>query len=118
VRPGAIVDYQHFDPPGRLGKRVRNIFVAAAPKRSRLGLVDLEFAANVIAWMALHIEETPSIVNLLAPQLPTRGELIQRLRRANPDIFVVWLPRIVLLPLSWFAIGVQKLLRPRRPAID
>jgi hypothetical protein len=28
------------------------------------------------------------------------------------------MPRIVLLPLSWFAIGAQKLLRPRSPAID
>ena len=25
VRPGAVVDYQRFDPPGRLGKRVGNM---------------------------------------------------------------------------------------------
>jgi hypothetical protein len=25
---------------------------------------------------------------------------------------------LLLVPLSWFAIGLQKLLRPRRPAID
>lgn len=118
VRPGAILDYQHFDPPGRLGKRVGNVFVAIGPKRSRLGVVDVELAANVIAWMAQHIDEVPPIVNLLAPQLPTRVELVKRLRRANPDILVVWLPRLLLVPLSWFAIGLQKLLRPRRPAID
>ena len=118
VRPGAIVDYQHFDPPGRLGKRVGSVFVAVGPKRSTLGVVDVEFAAKVLAWMTQHVDEVPAIVNLLAPQLPTRDGLVKQLRRANPDISVVWLPRMVLLPLSWIAMGAQKLLRPSRPAID
>ena len=118
VRPGAILDYDAFDPPGRLGKRVGKVFVAVGSKRSRLGVVGLDFAAGAISWMALHFADAPALLNLLSPELPDRAELVTRLRRRNPDIVVVWLPRAVLLPLSWLAVAVQKIRRPRRPAIE
>jgi len=31
---------------------------------------------------------------------------------------VVWLPTIVLVPLSWTAIVLQKILRPGKPALN
>jgi len=31
---------------------------------------------------------------------------------------VVWLPPLVLHPLSWAALGLQKLLKPRAPALN
>jgi hypothetical protein len=40
------------------------------------------------------------------------------LRKSNPDLTVVWLPRPVLVPLSWLAVLVQKAMRPKRPAIN
>jgi predicted dehydrogenase/nucleoside-diphosphate-sugar epimerase len=118
VRPGAIVDYAAFDPPGRLGKRVGPFFVAVGSPRERLGVVDLAFTARVIGWMATHFEEAPDTLNLLEAELPTKRELVRRLRETDPDLRVIWLPWPILLPLSAAATVVQKVLRPRRPAIS
>ncbi|SLM50190.1 conserved protein of unknown function [Nitrospira japonica] len=118
VRPGALVDYSQFDPPGRLGKRLGNVFVAVGSSSDRLGVVDVEFAGRFLAWMTDHWQDSPSHLNLLDPVLPTKRELLEQLRRMNPDLTVLWLPRIVLLPLSWCATLAQKLLRPGKPAIN
>jgi len=118
VRPSALVDYRHFDPPGLLGKRVGNIFVAVGMPGHQLGVVDVVFSAQTLAWMVRHFEAAPTVLNLFEPELPTKRELLARLRRANPDLTVVWLPPAILLPLSWLAIAIQKILRPRSPAIS
>ena len=118
VRPGALVDYRDFDPPGRLGKRVGNIFVAVGSSGDRLGVVDVGFAGRFLGWMPDAWDEVPTPLNLLDPISPTKRELLDRLRQANPDLTVLWLPRMVLVPLSWLATLVQKALRPGKPAID
>jgi len=118
VRPSALVDYRHFDPPGLLGKRIGNIFVAVGMPSYQLGVVDVVFSAQTLAWMVRHFDEAPLVLNLFEPELPTRRELLARLRRTNPDLTVVWLPPAILLPLSWFAIALQKVVRPRSPAIN
>jgi nucleoside-diphosphate-sugar epimerase len=118
VRPGAIVDYQHFDPPGRLGKRVGNIFAAVGSPRDRMGIVGLDFAARVLAYLTLDFERAPDKLNLLDPELPTKSALLARLRRSNPDLTVIWLPMWVLKPMSIGLIALQRLLRPRHKAID
>jgi predicted dehydrogenase/nucleoside-diphosphate-sugar epimerase len=118
VRPGAIVDYTAFDPPGRLGKRVGPFFVAVGSPGDKLGVVDLAFTTQVLAWIALHFDDAPAVLNLLAPELPRKRDLIRALRKTDPDIRVVWLPWFVLSPLSAAALGLQKLLRPRRPAVN
>jgi nucleoside-diphosphate-sugar epimerase len=118
VRPSALVDYRHFDPPGLLGKRVGNTFVAVGMPGHQLGVVDVVFSAQTLAWMVQHFDEAPRYLNLFQPELPTKRELLARLRRANPDLTVVWLPPVVLFPLSWFAIALQKVVRPGSPAIN
>ncbi|HEX6967166.1 MAG TPA: Gfo/Idh/MocA family oxidoreductase [Gemmatimonadaceae bacterium] len=118
VRPGALVDYDNFEPPGRLGKRLGNIFVAVGSPRDNLGVADVRFAGRTLAWMATHFDEAPQTLHILAPQLPTRRELVSRLRKVNPDLTVVWLPTALLVPLSWTAIGAQKVLRRGKPAVD
>jgi len=118
VRPSALIDYRHFEPPGLLGKRIGNIFVAVGMPGHQLGVVDVVFSAQVLAWIVRHFEEAPPLLNLFEPELPTKRELLVRLRRANPDLTVVWLPPVVLLPLSWFAIALQKVIRPRSHAIN
>jgi predicted dehydrogenase/nucleoside-diphosphate-sugar epimerase len=118
VRPSALVDYRHFDPPGLLGKRIGNIFVAVGMPGQKLGVVDVVFSAQTLAWMVRHFEEAPRVLNLFEPELPAKRELLVRLRRANPDLTVVWLPPVILVLLSWFAIGLQKALRPRSPALN
>ncbi len=118
VRPGALVDYEDFEPPGRLGKRLGNVFVAVGSPRERLGVADVGFAAEVLSWIADHFERAPATLNLIAPDLPPKRALLERLRQGNPDLSVVWLPWPVLIPLSWTAILLQKLLRPGRPAMN
>jgi len=118
VRPGALVDYSQFDPPGRLGKRLGNFFVAVGSSLDRLGVVDVGFAGRFLAWMVDHWQDAPSHLNLLDPVLPTKQDLLKQLRKMNPDLTVLWLPRIVLVPLSWCATFAQKILRPGKPAIN
>ncbi len=118
VRPGPLVDYANFDPPGRLGRRIGNMFVAVGSPSDRLAVTEIEFAARVLTWMQAHFDEAPAVLNLLNPDPPTKREAIEVLRRSNPELSVVWLPMPVLVPLSWMAIGLQKVLRPGRPAMN
>lgn len=118
VRPGAITDQRNFDPPGRLGKRVGNIYVAVGSPKDTLGVVDVVGAASVLAWMVGHFEQAPRVLNLIEPNLPTRRDLVRQLRRSNPDLSVFWMPRFVLLPISGIAVGLQKALRPGKAAVS
>jgi len=118
VRPGAIVDYQNFDPPGRLGKRAGNIFVAVGSPRDRMGVVGLDFAARILGLLAMDFEQAPAKLNLLDPESPTKAALLTRLRKTNPDLSVLWLPMWVLKPLSLLLIGLQKLIKPGRKPTD
>jgi nucleoside-diphosphate-sugar epimerase len=118
VRPGAIIDYRNFEPPGRLGKRVGNLFVAVGSPSDKLGVVDVGNAAALLAWMTKHFEDVPPVLNLIEPVLPTRRDLIRQLRRSNPDLRLIWLPRPVLLPVSGAAVSLQKALRPGSPAVS
>lgn len=118
VRPGAIVDYQNFEPPGRLGKRLGNIFVAVGSPRDRMGVVGLDFAARMLAHMAADFDQAPAKLNLLDPDPPSKSVLLAQLRRNNPDLTVIWLPMWVLKPLSLAAIALQKVIKPGRAATD
>lgn len=118
VRPSALVDYRQFDPPGLLGKRIGNIFVAVGMPNHQLGVVDVVFSAQTLAWMVRHFSEVPPFLNLFEPELPTKRELLVRLRHSNPDLTIVWLLPAVLHPLSWFALALQKVMRPRSAAIS
>lgn len=118
VRPGALVDYENLDPPGQLGKRLGNFFVAVGEPGKQLGVADVGQTGKVLAWMTDHWALAPANLNVLDPDLPPNKELLRHLRRMNPDLTVVWLPTFVLVPLSWAAIALQKLLRPGKPAIN
>lgn len=118
VRPGAIIDAEEYDPPGRLGKRVGPLFVAVGSGSGRFGVVERGFAAAVLSWMVRHFNDAPELLNLVDAEPPTRGELVRRLRATNPDLRVLWLPRLLLVPLSGAAVLLQRVLRPRSKAID
>ena len=78
----------------------------------------MHFSARTIAWMVESYDRAPDTLNLLRPTLPTKRELVARLRKTNPDLSVIWLPTVVLVPLSWGATLLQKILRPGKPAIN
>jgi predicted dehydrogenase/nucleoside-diphosphate-sugar epimerase len=118
VRPGAIIDRRAFDPPGRLGRRIGNLFVAVGSPSDRLGTVEREFAASALAWIVEHFEEAPAAINLLSPELPEKRELVAALQRINPGMRVFWLPRPLLAVISGCAVVAQRLLRPGRVPVD
>lgn len=112
VRPGAIIDASAFDPPGRLGKRVGPIFVAVGSRRGRFGTIDRDVAAEVLSWMVRNFDDAPPLLNLIDAEALSRGEMVDRLRANDPDLRVVWLPRLLLRPLSGLAVLAQRVLRP------
>jgi len=118
LRLGPLVDYESFTAPGRLGREIARLFVAAGMPSSSLSVCDVHTAAAVIRDYASHFEEAPRLVNLLEVPAPTRRDLVERLRAVRPDLRFVWLPFPLLRMLSMLAIGLQKLLRPKKPALD
>jgi hypothetical protein len=81
-------------------------------------VVDVSFAARTLIWIVRHFDDAPRTMNVLSPTQPTKRDMLRRLRQSNPDLRVVWFPRAVLRPVSWTAIGAQKVLRPGSPPID
>jgi nucleoside-diphosphate-sugar epimerase len=118
ARPGPLVDFGNFDPPGRLGRRIGNFFVAVGTPGDRLAITELRFAARVLIWMLDSFDSAPETLNLLNPDLPTKRQAIEHLRRKNPDLTVIWLPMALLTPLSWIAVLAQKVARPGRSAMN
>jgi hypothetical protein len=75
-----------------------------------MGVVDLEFAAAVLAWLAVEADDVPSVLNLIDPHPPSRAQLLQRLRNDNPEIKVIWIPRGAIVP-ALNAVGILARLR-------
>src|SRR5207253_8417691 len=84
----------------------------------QLAVAERSLAARTLAWLALHFDEAPETLHLVAPQPPTKRDLVTLLRGTNPDLTVVWQARALLLPLAWLSIALQKVLHPRRPAMN
>jgi nucleoside-diphosphate-sugar epimerase len=118
VRPGPLVDYRRVEPPGRLGRRVGNLFVAVGSPSDRLEVIDVSLASSVIRVLLNEAAPWPKALNLVQPVPPTKAELLQLLRSGNPQLRVVWVPWFLLWPLSQFAKAAQRLVRPSRPPID
>jgi lipopolysaccharide/colanic/teichoic acid biosynthesis glycosyltransferase/predicted dehydrogenase/nucleoside-diphosphate-sugar epimerase len=118
ARPGPLVDACNFEPPGRLGRRIGNFFVAVGSPGDRLAMTDVAFAARTLVWMLDHFDSAPATLNLLDAELPTKREGVLRLRQRNPDVTVMWLPTVLLVALSWVASIAQKLIRPGKPALN
>ena len=117
VRPVPLVDFSDFSPPGRLGRRLSNLFVAVGRPGNPLVVADTASTARAVAAAALRPSDTEDVMNLVPRVPPSRGDLVSRLRSASPEVSVIWLPGLLLHPLSWSATLAQKLLRPGRPAI-
>jgi predicted dehydrogenase/nucleoside-diphosphate-sugar epimerase len=118
VRPGALMDENAFDPPGLLGRRIGNVFVAVGSGRDRLPTVDVKLVAHTLAWMVNNFTDAPDVLHMIDPDPPTKRSLVARLRHDSPDLSVVWLPRLLLHPLSWAALVAQKILRPGQQPIN
>lgn len=118
IRLGPLVDLEAYAPPGRLGREVARLFVAMGLPSSKLAICGVGTAAAALRYAAEHFEDMPPIVNLLESPTLARRDLVRRLRRARPDLKVLWMPFPMLWLLSVAMTVAQKLLRPRRPALN
>lgn len=118
VRLGPLVDYSDYTQPGRLGRDVARLFVAMGSRRSQLSVCDTRTVARVIRHYANEFATAPRCVNLVEVPPTTRGELADRLRQTRPELRFFWMPFWMLRLLSWLATGLQKLLRPGKPALN
>jgi predicted dehydrogenase/nucleoside-diphosphate-sugar epimerase len=118
VRLGPLVDFGDFTAPGRLGRDVGRLFVTMGTPSSPLSVCDVHTAAKVIGHYANAFSTAPRLVNLLEVPAITRGDLAARLRKTRPELRFLWLPFPVVRFLSLVATGLQKVLRPGRPALD
>jgi predicted dehydrogenase/nucleoside-diphosphate-sugar epimerase len=117
VRPGPLVDYASFQPPGRLGRELGPWFVAIGGKQSPLSVCDVGTAARVIRWYAQDFVEAPQMLNLIEAPPPVRRELVGRLRQERPDLSVLWCPGIILRATSPLLKVLQRwLLGSKKPS--
>jgi predicted dehydrogenase/nucleoside-diphosphate-sugar epimerase len=100
IRPGPLVDYRAFEPPGRLGREVGPLFVAIGPKRGLMSVCDVSTAARVIRSYVEDFESAPAILNLVDGSPETRRDLLARFLARRPDLKVWWVPAILLRALS------------------
>lgn len=116
IRPGPLVDFREFDPPGRLGREVGPWFVAIGPRSSKLPLIDVGRAAAAIAAAVEQFDETPHVVNLVDPAAPVRVDLVERLRERRPDLGVFWVPlRALKLANPFLKLAQRLVLGSKRP---
>ena len=118
IRLGPLVDFTDYTPPGRLGRDVSRLFVAMGSRRSALSVCDTRTAARVIRHYANDFAAAPLCVNLVEVPATTRGDLADRLRATRPELKFFWMPFWMLKTVSVLATGLQKLLRPKHPALD
>lgn len=107
IRPGPLVDYRAYQPPGRLGRELGPLFVAIGPRRGALSVCDVSTAARVVRSYVQDFDAAPPVLNLVEAPPPARRELMDRYRKDRPDLRVLWFPAWLLRLLS----GPLKLLQ-------
>lgn len=118
IRPGPLVDFDSFTPPGRLGREAGPYFVMIGKKRDKLSLCSVQTAAKVIRYYMECRDSVPPLLNLIEPDAPTRGELVSLFLKDRPDLSVLRIPSPVFWCLSALAMLLQRVLRPGRKPLD
>ena len=118
IRPGPLVSYSDFEPPGRLGREVGPFFIMIGSKRSKLSLCTIETAAKIIRKYVDNFDSMPPVLNLIEADSPTRGELVSLLLRTRPDLKSLRLPSGFLWALSPALKLLQRLVFSGRKPID
>ena len=118
IRPGPLVDYTAYHPPGRLGRELGPFFVAMGPKNGALSVCDVTTAARVIRSYLQDYSSAPPVLNLVEAPAPTRRELLARYLEARPDLSVFWFPSFLLRALSGPLKLAQRLALGAKQPID
>lgn len=118
VRPGPLVDYTAFQPPGRLGRELGPLFVAIGPKAGALSVCDVSTGARVLRSYAEDFAAAPPMLNLVEAPPPERRQLMGRFLDARPDLAVFWFPFLLLQMLSGPLRLLQKVALGSKQPID
>ncbi len=118
IRLGPLVDFEHFTPPGRLGREVGTLYVAMGSSKSSLSVCDVNTASNVIRSYIENFDEAPAVLNLVEAPAPTRKQLATMLRQSRPELSIMWMPAPVLKMISWTLKGVLKIMKPSKKPLD
>lgn len=118
IRPGPLVDYTAYAPPGRLGREIGPLFIAFGPKRGALSVCDVSTAASVIRSYLQDFEHAPPVLNLVEAPPPSRLDLMQRYRAGRPDLRVFWFPAWLLRAMAGPLKLVQRFLLGSKQPLD
>jgi len=115
VRPAALIDWEHIELPGLLGRRLFGCWQLGLGRPGLpFAVCDVGRAGAVVAWCADHFAVAPSIVNLIDPAIRTRGDLLRRFREHGWRGHVLWVPIGLLAGAVMAARGVAALARRER----
>lgn len=119
VRPGALIPAGGaYEPPGKLGRAIGGVFLAMGSPSSTIPICDVEWAGDMVAWIATHFAEAPAVSHAINPTPATRRELVRRCRAVRPGLRVVWYPTPLLALTSWTLTLAQRIARPGRTPVD
>jgi len=118
IRPGPLVDYRDFAPPGRLGREVGPWFIAIGSRRAELHVCDVWTAARVVRSYVQDFGAAPPLLNLLEHPAPTRHQLAQHYSARRPDLRFRWIPSFVIAMLNVPAKLAQRLLLGTKQPVD
>lgn len=118
IRPGPLVDYAHFEPPGRLGRELGPWYVAVGGRSSAISVCDVGTAARVVRSYVEDFAAAPPLLNLVETPPPARRQLAQRLVAVRPDLRIRWIPAFVLRLANGPAKLAQRLLLGTKAPID
>ncbi len=118
IRPGPLVDYTDYHPPGRLGRELGPLFVAIGPRRGALSVCDVTTAARVVVSYLENFDQAPPVLNMVEAPPPSRKELMDRFRTGRPDLRVLWFPAWLLRMLSGPLKLVQRMVLGSKEPVD
>jgi predicted dehydrogenase/nucleoside-diphosphate-sugar epimerase len=119
VRPGALIPAgEAYEPPGKLGRALGGVFVAMGGPSATIPISDVDWAGEMIAWIATHFDEAPVVSHAINPTPATRRELIRRCRAVRPGLRVMWYPTPLLALTSGALTVAQRIARPGRTPVN
>lgn len=101
VRPGALIDWNHIEIPGLVGRRLFGRWHLALGRPSLpFAVCEVGRAAAVVAWCAEPSAAAPPVLNLFDPAIVTRGQLRNSFHERG------WRGKMVWVPISFVASGL------------
>ena len=98
LRPAALIDLEAIELPGLVGRRLFGDWCLGLGRPSLpFAVCDVNDAAKAVAWTADHFPKAPAVVNLIDPEIDTRGHLLTHFREHG------WRGRMLWVPISFLA---------------